>query len=67
MWDFSTIATPLNELTKKGVVFKWVLTQEKTFKLLKENLTHAPLLPDFGKTFELECDASGIEIGGVLI
>ena len=67
--DFSIIAAPLNELTKKGVVFKWGLAQEQAFKLLKQKLTHAPLLqlPDFGKTFELECDASGIGIGGVLI
>jgi hypothetical protein len=39
------------------------------FNTLIDNLTHAPLLqlPDFGKTFELECDASGIGIGGVLL
>ena len=57
---FSTIAAPLNELTKKDVPFVCVL---------KDKLTHAPLLqlPDFNKTFELECDASGIGLGGVLL
>jgi hypothetical protein len=38
---------------------------------MSSELTHAPLLQllDFGKTFELECDASGIGIGigGVLL
>jgi hypothetical protein len=36
---------------------------------MSSELTHAPLLQllDFGKTFELECDASRIGIGGVLL
>ncbi|WVZ83846.1 hypothetical protein U9M48_030943 [Paspalum notatum var. saurae] len=67
--NFSTIAAPLNELTKKGVAFRWGKSQDDAFNLLKDKLTHAPLLqlPDFSKTFELECDASGVGIGGVLM
>ena len=60
---------PLNELTKKGVPFSWGTLQENAFDMLIDKLTHAPLLqlPDFNKTFELECDASGIGLGGVLL
>ena len=67
--DFSTIAAPLNELTKKGVPFSWGKVQEHSFNMLKDKLTHAPLLqlPDFNKTFELEYDASGIGLGSVLL
>ena len=67
--DFSTIAAPLHELTKKGATFTWAATQQDAFNTLKDKLTHAPLLqlPDFNKTFELECDASGIGLGGVLL
>ena len=45
------------------------IAQEEAFTVLKDKLTHAPLLqlPDFNKTFELECDASGIGLGGVLL
>ncbi|KAK1596218.1 hypothetical protein QYE76_018557 [Lolium multiflorum] len=67
--DFSTIACPLNELTKKNVPFVWGKAQQKAFDELKKRLTEAPLLalPDFTKTFEIECDASGLGIGGVLM
>jgi hypothetical protein len=62
MRDFSTIATPLNDLMKKGVLFQWGAPQDQALYTLIDKLTHAPLLQllDFGKTFELECDASGI-------
>jgi hypothetical protein len=67
--DFSTIAAPLHELTKKGVDFHFGKVHHESFDALKDKLTHAPLLqlPNFDKTFELECDASGIGIGGVLM
>jgi hypothetical protein len=67
--DFNTITAPLNDLTKKGVPFYWGAAQEHSFSTLIDKLTYAPLLhlPDFGKTFELECDTSEIRIGGVLL
>nr|KYP47298.1 Transposon Ty3-I Gag-Pol polyprotein [Cajanus cajan] len=65
--NFSTLASPLNELVKKNVEFIWGEKQERAFLALKDKLTHTPLLalPDFPRTFELECDASGVGIGAV--
>jgi hypothetical protein len=67
--DFSTIAAPLHELTRKYVPFAWSDSQEVVFNTLKDKLTNTPLLqlPDFAKVFELECDASDIGLGVVLL
>jgi hypothetical protein len=69
MRDYSTIASPLNDLMKKGVLFCCGAAQDQAFHTLIDKLTHAPLLqlPDFGKTFELKCYASGIGFGGMLL
>ena len=67
--NFSTIVSPLNELVKKNVAFTYGERQEQAFALLKEKLTKASVLalPDFSKTFELECDAFRVGVGDVLL
>ena len=58
--DFSTLAAPLTEIVKKSMGFKWGSEQDRAFIKIKERLCGTPLLalPDFSKTFEIECDAS---------
>ncbi|RDX89282.1 Retrovirus-related Pol polyprotein from transposon 17.6, partial [Mucuna pruriens] len=60
---------------KVKVIQDWLTTktleeaQERVFQFLKERLTQAPIiaLPNFSKSFELECDASSARIGAMLL
>src|SRR4051812_1506410 len=65
--DFDTIVAAMSELTKKEIPFKLGKIQEKAFPELKAKLTSATFLAllDFGKYFQIECDASVLGIGGV--
>ena len=65
---YARIATPLYELTKKGVPFEWTPAQEDAMSRLKRLLVEAVTLqtPDFTKPFRLETDASLEGLGAVL-
>jgi hypothetical protein len=60
--NFSTLVAPVTEIVKKSVGFKWCSEQDRAFRYLSLCGTPLLALPDFSKTFEIECDASRIGI-----
>lgn len=68
--DYGTIAYPLTQLTTKEAQqkFHWIPLAQSAFNALKLALNTTPVLaiPDFSRQFELECDASGFNIGTIL-
>lgn len=66
--NFSTIMSPLHDLTGKRKCFVWNDDCEEAFTSIKKLLTTAPVLscPDFEKEFTLHCDASGVGLGAIL-
>jgi hypothetical protein len=65
---FSQLTVPLTDLTKKGD-FIWMEKTQETFEKMKQVMSSCPVLalPDFTRPFVLECDASGIGIGSILM
>lgn len=66
--DFTKIAAPLTNLTRKGVKFLWDEQCREAFEKLKNALIQEPVLayPDFTKKFFVTCDASNLAVGGIL-
>ncbi|XP_052706279.1 uncharacterized protein LOC128181790 [Crassostrea angulata] len=69
--NFSAIAIPLSDLTKKGQPNKviWTESQQRAFDTLKHMLSERPILklPEFNETFILRTDAADDGIGAVLL
>ncbi|KAL0537836.1 hypothetical protein IC582_026825 [Cucumis melo] len=67
--NFSRIATPLTQLTRKGAPFAWSKACEDSFQNLKQKLVTAPVLfvPDGSGSFVIYSDAFKKGLGCVLM
>ena len=67
--EFSRIAVPLTQLTRKGQPFEWNSERKSAFQELKTRLTTAPILtlPLGTKNFVICSDASYKGLGCVLM
>lgn len=68
---FSHLASPLTDLTKKGLPNKviWTEKHEEAFNGLKDSLVRAPVLklPNLSQEFILQTDACDTGIGAILL
>ena len=67
--NYSKIAWPLLDLTKKTTPWHWGETQHKAFEELKTQMCRSLVLiqPDVDKQFTLHVDASAYSMGTVLL
>ena len=69
IYQFSHIARPLNELTRKDTLWTWGERQQEAFNTLRKRIMSEPVLqqPQLNQQFEVEVDTSGYTIGAVLM
>ena len=65
---YSTVAAPLTALTSTKTGFLWTAAADHAFQNLKARFASAPILqmPDAGRQFVVEVDASDMGVGAVL-
>ncbi|CCE31587.1 uncharacterized protein CPUR_05440 [Claviceps purpurea 20.1] len=65
---FADIAAPLNELTRRGKLWRWDEVHQTAFDRMKEILICAPVLAMYDPDLEtvVEADSSGYGLGGVV-
>src|SRR5882724_10940009 len=66
--DFSHVAKPLHQLTKKGEEWRWAEEKQASFKELKHLVTSTPILIQLNQDalFRLETNTSGYATAAVL-
>ena len=66
--DFSKLARPLHDLTKKDTPFVWAEAQQQAFDKLRTAFTTEPVLAMWSpnRPTRIEVDASGFATGGVI-
>jgi len=66
---FASLAHPLWELLRKGVMWEWTAEHQTAFERVKDAILNAPILVHVqpGQPLILQTDASTIGIGGVLL
>ena len=69
IWNYSDIAGPLTDLTKKEMAWQWGPYQKNAFAAMKEAFCWAPILvfPDPTLPYTIFTDASGTGAGGALL
>jgi reverse transcriptase-like protein len=67
--NYSKIARPLLDLTKKAINWHWGPKQMKAFETLKTLMCRKPILvqPNFNKRFYLQMDTSAYGMGAILL